>query len=146
MNGGREMELFYPVGRGWNSWSASSSSSSSSPRGLFCSFSVAYFLNKTKTLILLLWDQNQGVQKRREAMDGDSSWSARLSSASRRYQSALQSRSGFIFSSANFNFFLQFFFCGSSSSFSFRDTGSVRTYEGVRRGLNCNCFDLYTNN
>ena len=39
-------------------------------------------------------DHNRIVNKQRPAMDGDSSWSARLSSASRRYQSALQSRSG----------------------------------------------------
>ncbi|RDX81277.1 Protein DEHYDRATION-INDUCED 19-like 3, partial [Mucuna pruriens] len=38
-------------------------------------------------------DHNRNIRKQRPAMDGDSSWSARLSSASRRYQSALQSRS-----------------------------------------------------
>jgi len=39
-------------------------------------------------------DRNRNIHKQSQAMDGDSSWSARLSSASRRYQSALQSRSG----------------------------------------------------
>lgn len=39
-------------------------------------------------------DHNRNIRKQSPAMDGDSSWSARLSSASRRYQSALQSRSG----------------------------------------------------
>jgi len=69
-------------------------------------------------------------------MDGDSSWSSRLSSASRRYQAALQSRSGSFFFSpprflslllnSIFNFFLPLDI----------DSSSVRVI------FDCKCFDF----
>lgn len=99
------------------------------------SFSLSHCLtSSTKTLIL---------SHRNQIMDADSSWTARLSSASRRYQAALQSRSGpsffsFVFAFPQFlkpNFkFLKFF--------SFVDTtSSVRTYHGVILISDCGFFD-----
>ena len=60
----------------------------------FTSFphSLSLFLSLIQNPIR--YHNRRSILKQRPAMDGDSSWSARLSSASRRYQSALQSRSG----------------------------------------------------
>lgn len=60
----------------------------------FTSFphSLSLFLSLIQNPIR--YHNRRSILKQRPSMDGDSSWSARLSSASRRYQSALQSRSG----------------------------------------------------
>lgn len=42
----------------------------------------------------LYWRSNFIIQQQQVAMDGDSSWSSRLSAASKRYNFVLQSRSG----------------------------------------------------
>lgn len=71
--------------------------SSPSAASLFRSFtsfphSLSLFLSLIQNPIR--YHNRRSILKQRPSMDGDSSWSARLSSASRRYQSALQSRSG----------------------------------------------------
>jgi len=71
-----------------------------SAASLCCSFtSLSFSLSLSHFLFLHQnpnpnRDHNRNIHKQSPDMDGDSTWSARLSSASRRYQSALQSRSG----------------------------------------------------